>query len=171
MNVQEIMKRPAVTCRAGDDLNRPARLMWEHDCGAIPVVNDDGVLVGLITDRDICMSAYTQGEALRAIPVSSAMATEVFSCRAGDSLEEAERLMSEKQVRRIPILDGENRPIGVLSLSDIARYAASAPMKTGLSRDLTQTLAAIAQPGSEVETGQWARSPEHQLAAIHSVGS
>lgn len=149
MNVQEIMSKPAVTCHPSDSLNTAAQLMWEHDCGAVPVVNDDGAVIGMITDRDVCMAAYTRGTSLQAIPVANAMATSVFSIHGQDSIEAAERMMSDKQVRRLPVVDGDNRPVGVLSLNDIARYAASTRKKNGLDREVTQTLAAISKPRPE----------------------
>lgn len=146
MKIKEVMNAPAITCRPEDNLNTAAQLMWENDCGAIPVVNDDNELVGILTDRDICMAAYTQGHPLRAIVVQNAMARQVFTCRADDSLQNAEQLMSEKQIRRLPVVDGDARIIGVISLNDIARYAASARPGDSFERELTNTMAAICEP-------------------------
>lgn len=140
------MSEPAMTCRTSDCLNTAARLMWEHDCGAIPVTGDDGQLVGIVTDRDICMAAYTRGATLHDIAVSDAMARNVVSCQADDSLDAAERLMSAHQVRRLPVVDRDQRPIGMLSMNDIARSAASSRKKNGLEREVVQTLAAICEP-------------------------
>jgi CBS domain-containing protein len=140
------MTRPAVTCRATDNLDAAARLMWEGDCGFVPVVDDHDSLVGIITDRDICMAAYTRGQTLREIPVEAAMAGKVFSCHPHDSVESVEELMGEKQVRRVPITDDDNHPIGVVSLNDIARHAASSRTNGRRSSDVTRTLAAICQP-------------------------
>jgi len=149
MSIQDIMSTPAVTCRETDTLSRAAQLMWERDCGAIPVTDEAGALVGIVTDRDICMAAYTKGAPLSAIPISDAMAKQVFSCHADDPLEAAERLMSEKQIRRVPVVDGDNRPVGLLSLNDIARYAVSARKRNGIDREVTQTLAAICEPRAQ----------------------
>lgn len=149
MKIREIMNKPAVICRQDDTLNVPAQLMWERDCGAIPVADGEGRLVGIITDRDICMATYTKGSTLQGIPVAEAMAGQVFSCHEGDSLETAEGLMSDKRVRRVPIVDSENRPVGMLSLSDIARHAAATRQTNGLDREVTQTLAAICQPRAQ----------------------
>jgi CBS domain-containing protein len=146
MNIQEIMSKPVMTCQPNDTLNTAARLMWEHDCGAIPVTGEEGTLVGIITDRDVCMAAYTKGAALERIAVSDAMARQVFSCQADGALETAEQLMADKQIRRLPIVDGDNRPVGILSMNDIARHAAAAGKKNGLDREVTKTLAAICQP-------------------------
>lgn len=151
MNVQEIMTRPVVTCRPTDSLHFAAKLMWEHDCGAIPVIDDTGKLVGIVTDRDICMATYTQGKAPQAIAVTEAMAKQVFSGRFNDSLESLERLMSDKQIRRIPIVDGNQRPIGIVSMNDIARYTASASKKGNLEHMFARTLAAICRPHTAIQ--------------------
>jgi CBS domain-containing protein len=127
MQVQELMSQPVITCGPGDTLNRVAQLMWEHDCGAIPVTDEDGKVVGIITDRDVCMAAYTQGLPLQAIRVTTVIAREVFSCHPQDSVDDAERLMADKQIRRVPVLDGADRPVGLLSLNDIARESGSRP--------------------------------------------
>lgn len=146
MNIRDLMTKPVVTCRSTDMLDCPARLMWEFDCGVIPVVKEDGRMAGIVTDRDICMAAYTQGRTLHAIPVRDAMAKNVFSCHADDSFEAAESIMKDNQVRRLPVLDRDDRPIGVISLSDIARYAVSLSGKDSIDRELTRSLAAISQP-------------------------
>ena len=145
MKIRKIMSKPAQTCRLDDTLNIAAKQMWEHDCGVVPVVNEHGSIVGMLTDRDICMSAYTQGRVLSAIPVSEAMATKIFSVHANDTVEAAEKVMREQQIHRVPVIDGDNRPVGVLSLNDIARFASSSS-GNGIDRDVVQTLAAISQP-------------------------
>lgn len=146
MNVEQLMSQPAITCGPSDTLNTAARLMWENDCGVLPVVGDDGRLVGIVTDRDICMSAYTQGKPLCEILISSAMAKQVYSCHPQDSVAAAEQWMSTAQVRRMPVVDDDEHPVGVLSLNDIARNAASTRTTNGLNQEVVQTLAAICQP-------------------------
>jgi CBS domain-containing protein len=145
MHVKELMQRPVVVCAIDASLNDAARLMWEHDLGSIPVVERDGRLAGIITDRDICMAVYTQGLALAAVPVTTAMTANVLCCHIDDVVETAEQLMREGQVRRLPVLDNDGRPIGVLALNDLARLAASA-RRSGIERELIQTMAAICTP-------------------------
>ncbi len=145
MRIRELMSHPPVTCATGDHLDVPARLMWEYDCGVIPVVDDNGRLAGIVTDRDICMAAYTQGQPLHTIPVTTAMAAKPMVCHPDDAIEDAERLMREAQIRRVPIVDAEHRPQGVLSLNDIARATARG-RKGGLDRELVVTMAAICEP-------------------------
>jgi CBS domain-containing protein len=145
MYVKDIMSHPAVTCPTSSTLDQAARLMWEFDCGVVPVVDDAGHVCGMVTDRDICMAAYTQGQPLSAIPVTTAMAREVVAVHTDESIEHAEGLMRASQVRRLPVLDGENRPAGVVSLNDLARLSARAK-KSAVDRELVQTLAAVCQP-------------------------
>ena len=80
MKVQDAMTRNVTACHENDSLNYAAQLMWECDCGAIPVLDGNDVVCGMITDRDVAMAAYTQGLALQEIPVRTAMSTVVHSC-------------------------------------------------------------------------------------------
>ena len=83
MQIKDIMSHPVVSCPADSTLDQAARLMWEFDCGIVPVIGDDGRLVGVVTDRDICMAAYTQGKTLSAIPVGTAVAPQVVAIDPG----------------------------------------------------------------------------------------
>jgi CBS domain-containing protein len=152
MLVEQLMSRPAVTCNTSDSLARAAQLMWDHDVGALPVVDADGRLVGMITDRDICMAAYLRGQPVGDISVEMAMARQVFSCAPGDPIGVAEKVMSEYQVRRVPVADENARVVGLLSLTDLAREA---EQDGGRRRpdvtdaEVSRTLAAICQPRRE----------------------
>jgi CBS domain-containing protein len=149
MKVSDLMTTAVNSCDAHDNLQRAAQIMWENDCGIVPAVDGDGRVVGMITDRDICMAAYTHGESLWQIPVSSAMANLVHSVRETDSLEVVETLMRRVRVRRVPVLDQDGRLKGLLSMNDLARYAHVPAGRDGdgLSGDsIVQTLAAICDP-------------------------
>ena len=145
MRTSEVMSKPAVICPTSCSLNEVARLMWEFDCGVIPVVDDDGRLAGIVTDRDICMAAYTQGRLLAQIPVTVAMARSVVASHENDPVEALEHVMQDNQVRRVPVLDGEGRPVGIVSLSDLARRAARSKKHTA-DHELVTTLAAVSEP-------------------------
>ena len=73
MKVQDVMTRNVAACGVDESLNRAAQLMWECDCGSIPVLDASGSVCGMLTDRDICMAAYTQGLPLTQIPVRNVM--------------------------------------------------------------------------------------------------
>jgi CBS domain-containing protein len=152
--VRSIMTAGVLTCEPGDPLNRAAQLLWDHDCGALPVLTSDGKLVGMITDRDICMAAYSQGCALAASTVQSAMSHEPLACQVEDTIERALELMRYRQLRRLPVVQPDGRLAGIVSLADIARFARE------LSKDgvgpytaLGFTLAAITQPRAPAGNG------------------
>ncbi len=122
MKVGNLMNPNVETVRAEDNLAQTAMVMWRKDCGFAPVV-DDGRVVGVITDRDICMASATKHEAPEAIAVRDTMASQVHTCRVDDDIESALGLMKERQVHRLPVLDGDGRLAGVISFSDVVRQA------------------------------------------------
>jgi len=149
MNISEVMTKNVKSCGAADSLEHAAQIMWENDCGCVPIVGNDGRVLAMLTDRDISMAAYTQNRLLAQIPVSTAASHGVFSARADDSIEAAERLMQQKQVRRLPIVDAEQRLVGILSFNDLARAQSMLGRKAhnGLSNDsIAETVAAICEP-------------------------
>lgn len=149
MRIKDIMSYPVVTCPVGGTLDHAARLMWEFDCGIVPVTDDEGRVAGVVTDRDICMAAYTQGKPLSAIPVTTAMAGNVVAAHVDDEVDQVEELMSASQIRRLPVIDADHRPVGIVSMNDLARLAARAK-RSGVDRQLVQTLATVCQPRGKV---------------------
>ncbi len=150
MRVEELMTRQVHSCRPEDSLDHAAQLMWNHDCGCLPVCSGDGAsrIVGMITDRDICMSALFQGRSLKDLCVGDAMAKSVETCRTSDSLAQAEKIMRGARIRRLPVLDAQGCITGMISLADLAREAARE--RTQSRKEITETevgdtLAAICQ--------------------------
>ncbi len=147
--VQQVMTMSVYSCHVNDHLGTAAKLMWEHDCGVVPVVNEDGQALGMLTDRDICMAAFTQGRALTELGVQQAMSQRLVVCHPEDSIDRAEELMSMHQLRRLPVVNPEGQLVGMLSINDLARAAAHANSKghagpNGVRLQSTaQTLAAV----------------------------
>jgi CBS domain-containing protein len=147
------MTKGAITCRDNTSLKDAARLMWEGDVGFLPVVDGNGRLVGAITDRDICMAAFTRDIVLRDASVGSAMAKIVFSVRADDNVQFAEDLFVKNQLRRLPVVDEEGMPVGVLTLSDLARRSTRDAKGVGVtSETVCRALRAVSQPRNVVKT-------------------
>lgn len=147
MRVEELMTETAVTCRPEDDLATAASKMWDSDCGAIPVIDEAGVPCGMITDRDACMAAYMRGLPLAFIKVHEAMSNQVHAVRRDQTASEAEEIMARAQVRRVPVLDDDGKPCGMLSVNDLVREAARpATRLDGGAIKVVQTLAAISRP-------------------------
>jgi predicted transcriptional regulator len=142
--VKTLMKQAPQTCAPDDTLNRAAQIMWELDCGAVPVVGMDGHVAGIVTDRDICMAAYTRGQPLAAMSVESAMSKRVYTCSPEHSVGHAARLMALKQIRRLPVVEA-GKLIGVLALSDIAREVSKGHNREPACVALAHTLAAISE--------------------------
>ncbi|MDZ4772057.1 MAG: CBS domain-containing protein [Planctomycetota bacterium] len=125
MNVEAVMTRDPKTCTTTDTLHRAANLMWETDCGVIPVVDANGRLRGLVTDRDVCMATYTQGKAPHDIQVESVMSKLLFTLAPSDSVQTAMKLLQERQVRRAPVVNDAGALVGILSLADVVHASAS----------------------------------------------
>lgn len=122
MKVGTMMNPNVEAVQADDDLAKTAMVMWRKDCGFVPVIDDDRV-VGVITDRDICMASATKHEAPEEMKVRDTMASQVWSVRTEDEIESALGMMRERQVHRLPVLDDGERLAGVIAFSDIVRMA------------------------------------------------
>jgi CBS domain-containing protein len=146
MKIENVMSRDVVACSIDDTLDVAVGLMWDRDHGAVPVVDGDGRVVGIVTDRDACMAAYTQALPLHEIPVTTAMADAVHTLRADDMLVDAERVMTEQQVHRIPIVDGEDRLVGMVSLADLIREVNRPGHVANGAMDVVATLGAVLRP-------------------------
>lgn len=145
--VRDVMTRDVVSCQQFDSLNRAAQLMWDEDVGALPIVDQDGKLVGMLTDRDICMSAYTRGQPLTELGVSSAMSRQLHTCKPSDTLRSAMELMSKQQIRRVPVIDDSGKLIGIVSLADLALLAqAPSPQSQEARIWVPGVLAGISEP-------------------------
>jgi CBS domain-containing protein len=148
MKVEECMTSTVFSCRPDTTLEQAARLMWEHDCGVLPVIDDQDRVVALVTDRDVCMGAYTQGKTLAEVPVANSMSRTVVSCHPQDAVEQGIRLMADQQVRRLPVLDASGKLLGMLSLSDVFRRVVAVRehrLRSNLCAKLAEAMAATCE--------------------------
>jgi CBS domain-containing protein len=147
MKVKEVMSPNPVCCVPGDTAQAVARIMCEHNIGSVPVVIDQQSreLVGVITDRDLCCSIIAAGHDPKTTTVQKFVSLDPVTCRDAENLDKCERAMQEHQIRRIPIVDSENRVIGIVAQADLALK--DKPEKVSktlaeISRSPTNTLAA-----------------------------
>jgi CBS domain-containing protein len=123
MKVKEICTWEPWVCPVEGSLADAAQIMWDGDCGAVPVVDSERKVVGMISDRDITIAALTKDRSPRQVQVREVMTGNVYSCGPEDDVREALRTMGERRVRRLPVLDGNGALKGILSISDCIRHS------------------------------------------------
>ena len=147
MKVRTIMT-PAPTCAPMDaTLADVARLMADYEVGAVPIVDEARRVVGIVTDRDVCkMIAMTAGS-VEQVPALGLSPRAVVSCRLEDDVPAALRMMENNRVRRLPVLDADDRIVGILSMDDVIVRCAGDPQPQPAdvitSRDAVLALRAI----------------------------
>jgi len=147
MRVREAMTSDPTCCLATDTAQLVAGMLRKLNVGAIPVVTDHESrrLIGMITDRDLCCSVVANGLDPQGTPIEKTMSVNPVSCRDADNLDDCERLMQERQVRRMPIVDGVGRVIGIVSLADLALR--------DRAEKVAKTVAAVSKPQSSAPVG------------------
>jgi CBS domain-containing protein len=115
---REIMTSSVKTATRDMTLREVAIMMRDGDVGSVPVV-EDGKLIGIVTDRDIVVRSIADGKDASS-PVGEALTTEIYSVRPDDFVFEAVRLMGDKQVRRVPVVDEAGALAGIIAMADVA---------------------------------------------------
>jgi CBS domain-containing protein len=136
MKVQELMTVSPEACRPDDNLGQAVSQLWKADCGALPVVDHTGRLAGILTDRDICIALGSRNTRAAETTVGSVMRTSVEVCEPNDDVLMALARMSERRIRRLPVVDAEHRLLGIVSLSDAA-------LATGTGRNAVRPSAVL----------------------------
>lgn len=145
-----VMSRDVSTVLPHDSIQFAARIMRDEDCGALPVVNRNGQLVGMITDRDITVRLVASGYDVSHMLVSDCMTQETFACHAEESVRDCMSVMSRHQIRRLPIVDDRDRVVGIVSQADLARWADN--QRRGVKRAFTDMMDDISEPSDEAYT-------------------
>lgn len=141
MKIEQIMTPSPATCGPADNLAQVVEHMWDADCGIVPVVDDGGHVMGVITDRDISIAAATRDLAPAEIRASDMVRGHVISCRPEDDVQTAMKLMKQHRVRRLPVTTEEGVLHGIVSLDDIALSAGS--RDTATAGEVLATMKAI----------------------------
>jgi CBS domain-containing protein len=123
MTVRDLANFDVKVCGPDTDLASAAKIMWDCDCGVVPVVNEGQRVLGMVTDRDICIAAATRAAKPSDIHVRDVMSEAVASCRAEDDVREALSIMKQRRVRRLPVLDAQGRLVGIISVNDLVMRA------------------------------------------------
>jgi len=158
MLVQDLMHDNIQCCHTATNLEAVAHQMWDNDCGAIPIVDNNGKPIGIITDRDIAMGSSINHRPLWELSAGDIVnGRPVFCCRADDDIETLLNVMREHQVRRVPVTDENGLLCGMVSSGDIIRSAQKRATRgrEKISYDqVVSTLKDISQPYSPEQMAQ-----------------
>lgn len=156
MRARDIMTREPECCRPDQTAGDAARVMRDRDCGCVPIVDDAGSVVGIVTDRDLAVRGIATGKE-STTKLNDLMTPAATCCGPDDDLRDVEQKMAELQVRRIPIVDASGRCLGIISQADIAR--ASATDSTVTEQEIALVVEKISQPPSKGRS----RTPETEV--------
>lgn len=145
MNISNVMSQEVKCCSAEMALDQVGMMMWEGDCGAIPIVDNTNRPIGMVTDRDIAMCCTLNHKAPWELTASTiAGSRQLFTCSADDNLDTALAIMKEQRVRRLPVTDSQGCLTGMLSIDDIVACTEKAKSATTVPYDVTMnTLKAV----------------------------
>jgi len=153
MKVREVMNHDVVVCGMETDLSKAGEMMAAAGCGILPIVDAQGKVIGVITDRDICLALATADRKASAMKVREVSGGKVFSCHQGNDVRDALRIMADYRVRRLPVMTDEGRLEGILCLDDIALKAQAFETEAfsgPFFSDIATTLRAVCEPRQPV---------------------
>jgi CBS domain-containing protein len=148
MKVKDIMTGDPRVCTPDTTVAEAAHLMWEGDCGILPIV-DDGELVGVVTDRDMYIALATRNEHAAKLRVGAVATRKVVTCTPEDDVQTALTSMKDARVRRLPVVGFGSTVLGILSLNDILRAATTAKLRNEVV-DALQAICAHHHPVPQV---------------------
>ena len=123
MKAEDIMTKDVQSCRPEASLAQAAALMWDFDCGAMPVVDDSKRVMGMITDRDIAIATATKDRLATEITVGEVMSGNVYACARDEDVKSALKTMRRERVRRLPVIGADGKLAGILSINDVVLRA------------------------------------------------
>ena len=147
MRARDIMTREPECCRPDQTARDAAQVMRDRDCGCVPIVDDAGSVIGIVTDRDLAVRAIALGKDSNT-SLKELMTPEAASCGPDDDLRDVEQKMAELQIRRIPIVDTSGRCLGIISQADIARASATDSPVT--EQEIALVVEKISQPAGRI---------------------
>jgi CBS domain-containing protein len=158
MKVRELMIRNVTCCQGTQNLAEIAAILWNDGRGSLPVLNTDGTVASIITDRDVAIALGTRNLRASDVCVSDVVPARVFTCRASDNVFDALDTMVSQNIRRLPVVDAEDKPVGILSIDDLIRRAALARTGEeefqGVVMRSVKKICDSREPGAAHETGE-----------------
>jgi CBS domain-containing protein len=137
MKVKDIMMRTPASCTAETNVGAAVEILWNRNCGILPIVNAQQKVAGVVTDRDLCIALGTRNRLAGEIAVGEVTSGKVFACKPDDDLRAALATMAHAKVRRLPVINSDGKLEGILSMDDVVAHSeARIPGKTSeLSHD------------------------------------
>ena len=141
MKVKKAMTRNIGTCKANESLAHAVGIMWQKDCGVVPIVNEENAAIGIITDRDVSVAVAARNRTASEIMIGDVINGKPISCSQEDSVKSALKKMRKHKVKRLPVLEKNGTLVGVITIADLLRLK-----KKSLKKSLIKTLEAISKP-------------------------
>lgn len=123
MKVKDIMVRTPAYCASDTNLGAAVEILWNRNCGILPIVNEQEKVVGVVTDRDLCIALGTRNQLPAEITVSQVASGKVFACKPDDDIRTALATMAQAKVRRLPVIHVDGKLLGILSMDDVVLHA------------------------------------------------
>jgi len=161
MKVTDVMAKPPAYCSPQTNLAAAVEILWRQNCGILPIVDSKAKVVGVVTDRDICVALGTRNRLPSDMTVSEVASGKVIACKPDDDLRDALATMAQAKVRRLPVIDTAGKLQGILSIDDVVLRTEAGTLKgdSELSfEDLVNTLKILYAP-------QPLRAVRHKVAA------
>jgi len=152
MKVRDVMTKTPASCSPNTNLAVVVETLWNHNCGVLPIVDSDGKLLGVITDRDICVALGTRNQVASEIAASDLSSGKLVIGKPDDDLRTALLTMAEAKVRRLPVVDAQGRLAGIVSITDILRTSTGRNGELS-AEDVVKTLKQISTSGVERAKG------------------
>lgn len=144
MKVRDVMTKIATFCGPESTLEEASFLMRKNNCGFLPVVGDGGNVIGVLTDRDMCIALGTRNRKPSDVRVWDVMPRKLFTCLEGDDVHCALKTLRGARIRRLPVIDRDGALVGVLSIDDIVLHAREQLLRKDISYgDVENTYLAI----------------------------
>jgi CBS domain-containing protein len=168
MRVKEIMSSKDIgCCSLGTNLAAAAEMLWIHDCGMLPVLDDIGHVVGVLTDRDLCIALGTRDRKASEVSVGEVMPRRLFDCDPEVDVLNALKIMAAEQVRRLPVVDATGTIRGVLSINDVVRHAVQHRGDIPYQEVIEALQQICAPPGALKLAPAWVHVPETKMGHEH----
>ena len=142
MLVRDLMTKNVSSCRPDNNLAELAEVMWNDRCGALPILDDSGRVMGIITDRDVCIALGTRNVRASELLVRDVSAPRYFSCNPDNDVRDALKTMAAQEVSRLPVVDADGQLAGILSIDDIV-FRAGGGRSSLSDREIIDALAAM----------------------------